>query len=136
MPAAASGQLAGDINEAGSAAVSLRATRVPVEGGQPYGGSGEAARYLSRAGRSRAEPGAVSRPGDAVRLSLRGKGAPKQRAVDVMLRQNRALVVEEIADAILESQFAAGPAADPLQRARDEQARMDAATARRIGQRK
>lgn len=53
-----------------------------------------------------------------------------------MLRQNRALVAEEIAAAILESQLAAGPAADPLQRARDEQARMDAATARGIGQRK
>lgn len=59
-----------------------------------------------------------------------------QVEADVMLRQNRALVAEETAAAILESQLAAGPAADPLQRARDEQARMDAATARRTGQRK
>jgi hypothetical protein len=50
-----------------------------------------------------------------------------------MLGQNRALVAEEIARAILESQPAAEPPGDPVQRARGEQARIDAATARRIG---
>lgn len=79
--------------------------------------------------------GARSRRGSALRLLLQGKGAAKQRAVDVMLGQNKALVAEEIATAILDSQHAAGPSADPLQRARSEQAQQDAATARRIGNR-
>ena len=78
---------------------------------------------------------ARSRRGGALRLLLEGKGAAKRRAVDVMLGQSRALVAEEIATAILDSQHPAGPSADPLQRARGEQARMDAATARRIGNR-
>ena len=59
--------------------------------------------------------------------------AVKQWAVEIMLRQNRALVAEQIADAILQSRHPGGLPADPLQRARDEQARADAATARRIG---
>jgi hypothetical protein len=78
---------------------------------------------------------ARSRRGAALRLLLEGKGAARRRAVDVMLGQSRALVAEEIATAILDSQHPAGPSADPLQRARGEQARMDAATARRIGNR-
>ena|SRR5487761_540014 len=73
------------------------------------------------------------RLGAAVRLRPRAKGAARQRAVEVMLGQNRALVAEEIARAILESQPAAEPPGDPVQRARGEQARIDAATARRIG---
>ena len=72
------------------------------------------------------------RLGAAAWLRPRAKGAARLRAVEVMLGQNRALVAEEIARAILESQ-AAEPPGDPVQRARGEQARIDAATARRIG---
>ena len=52
------------------------------------------------------------RLGQAVRLRPRAKGAARQRAVAVMLGQNRALVAEEIARAILESQPAAGRPAE------------------------
>jgi hypothetical protein len=61
------------------------------------------------------------------------EAAAKQWAVEIMLRQNRALVAEQIAEAILQSRHTGGVSADPLQRARHEQARADAATARRVG---
>lgn len=72
-------------------------------------------------------------PGDGMRLMDRPRLAVRRLLEQEMLRQNRALVAEEIADAILLSQREAGLPADPLQRARAEQARIDAATARRIG---
>jgi hypothetical protein len=59
--------------------------------------------------------------------------AAKQRLIDVMLREARAAVAEEIAQAIMRPQQDAGRPADLLQQARDEQARIDAALARRIG---
>jgi len=56
----------------------------------------------------------------------------KQSAIAVMLRQHRKLVAGQISAAILAGHQYGG--ADEIERERDEQARTDAATARRVGE--
>jgi hypothetical protein len=69
-----------------------------------------------------------------VRLHLRAVNeAAKQRLIDVMLREVRVAVAEEIAEAIMQPQQDIDHPEDQLQQVRDEQARIDAALARRIG---
>ena len=57
----------------------------------------------------------------------------KQSAIQVMLRQHRQLVASQIANAILNEQIAATAPRDEDERAHFEQARIDAATARKVG---